>query len=89
MPSNMTMLPYSKFIITALLSFVLINISSATSQTFTKTPEIPSIRNDSSMRIETVSSGEIKFPTSMAFLAPDDILVLEIEPVAKYFGVVV
>jgi glucose/arabinose dehydrogenase len=44
---------------------------------FAKTPEIPSIRDESSMRIETVSSGQIKFPTSMTFLAPDDILVLE------------
>ena len=33
--------------------------------------------NDPSLRVERVVSGELKIPTSMAFLGPNDILVLE------------
>ena len=36
----------------------------------------PTITNDSSLRVETVSTGLVR-PTSMAFLGPNDILVLE------------
>jgi len=61
----------------ALLSLVLISTSTVTSQTPSESIEIPRIRNDSSLGIEIVSSGEIKFPTSMAFLGYGDILVLE------------
>lgn len=77
MLSSMSILPYSKFIIIALISLVLISTSTVASQTFTDPVDIPRIRNDSSLRIETVSNGEINFPTSMAFLGSDDILVLE------------
>src|SRR5689334_24589015 len=33
--------------------------------------------NDPSLRVERVVSGELRIPTSMAFLGPNDILVLE------------
>ena len=36
----------------------------------------PTITNDTSLRVETVSTGLVR-PTSMAFLGPNDILVLE------------
>ena len=77
MPNSMSILPHSKFLIAALSSLALIGISAATSQTHNESIEFPSIRNDSTLRIETVSSGQFKFPTSMAFLGSDDILVLE------------
>src|ERR671920_1068491 len=40
--------------------------------------EEPSIK-DPNLGVELVSSGALEFPTSMAFLGPDDILVLEKE----------
>ena len=33
--------------------------------------------NDQSLRVERVVSGALKIPTSMAFLGPNDILVLK------------
>ena len=39
-------------------------------------PNVPTIINDPNLNIEVVTAG-LKLPTSMAFLGPDDILVLE------------
>jgi glucose/arabinose dehydrogenase len=71
----------SKRIIVILLIFVVvtgvINITPSTSQLVTQSEVAPRITRDSNLKTEIVSKGEMKFPTSMAFLSPDDILVLE------------
>ena len=50
---------------------------SSNSQSVNQSGEGPKIIKDDNLKAETVSKGELKFPTSMAFLGPDDILVLE------------
>ena len=40
------------------------------------TSNVPTIINDPNLKIEVVAAG-LELPTSMAFLGPDDILVLE------------
>ena len=54
-----------------------INLNIARSQGTDQLEEIPNITNHDNLKIETASKGEIFFPTSMAFLGPNDILVLE------------
>ena len=51
--------------------------SSSTSATILheEVMDVPTV-NDDNLRVELVSSG-LDFPTSMAFLGPEDILVLE------------
>jgi glucose/arabinose dehydrogenase len=56
------------------LSAAAANITTTSSAS--ETPPIPIIINDSNLKAEVVFKG-IEFPTSMAFLGPDDILVLE------------
>jgi aldose sugar dehydrogenase len=70
-----------KVIIFTFLIFVLltgtINLTPATSQLVTQTGKGPTIIRDNNLKVQIVSKGEIRFPTSMAFLGPNDILVLE------------
>ena len=42
----------------------------------TVAPNGPTV-NDANLKVEKVFSGELNVPTSMAFLGPNDILVLE------------
>jgi len=70
----------AKLFIFTILSFVLvtggINLTPTTPQLFAQF-DVPRITMDHNLKIEIVSKGVIKFPTSMAFLGPNDILVLE------------
>jgi hypothetical protein len=71
----------SKRIIVIFLIFVVvtgvINITPSTSQLVTQSEVAPRITRDSNLKTEIVSKGEMKFPTSMAFLSPVDLLILE------------
>lgn len=53
------------------------NLTPSRAQLVTQSEEGPSITNDPTLIPEVVSAGEIRFPTSMAFLDVNDILVLE------------
>ena len=71
---------FLKFILIALsvFSFAIIStgLAPASSQLVTQFHEGPQIK-DQNLKVELVSGGKIEFPTSMAFLGPNDILVLE------------
>jgi len=70
-----------KLIIFTFLIFVLLtgnsSLRSSSSQLVNQSGEGPKIIKDDNLKAETVSKEELKFPTCMAFLGPDDILVLE------------
>ena len=68
------------FSVTLLSLFVIIvatHLTHSSAQLVTQFEDGPSIVNDPTLMTEVVSAGEIKFPTSMAFLDVNDILILE------------
>lgn len=73
---------YPYILITAVLLILIMTcisfeLTPAASELTIQFEQGPKIHNDSNLKVEVVSTGEIKFPSSMAFLAPNDILVLE------------
>jgi aldose sugar dehydrogenase len=72
---------YGSLYVVSFLSLVLIiwvsYLSSSSSQLITQFKIGPTITADHSLKAEIVSKGEIKFPTDMAFLSQDDLLILE------------
>ena len=77
---NMTKI-LSKPVFVTVLIFIAVTVAipftPSTAQLVTQFEDGPNIVKDSTLMIEVVSAGEIKFPTTMAFLDSNDILILE------------